>query len=117
MEGSVNVVLENPVLGILAILVAILGIGRLTRAIVHDDFPPAVWWRIKWEDWTHGGPWTKLFTCWWCLSFWVALACIGWFLLIDVHEFFMWSWWIFWGALALSYVATMIIVRDEPGEE
>jgi len=101
---------------VLAIIVAIVGVARLTRVIVHDDFPPAVWWRIKWATWTKDGPWAKLFLCWWCLSFWVALACIGWFLLIDLHEFWLWSWWIFWGALALSYLATMLIVRDEPKE-
>ena len=109
-------VLENPWIALLAILVAVVGVARLTRAIVHDDFPPFVWWRIKWSTWTNDGPWSKLFLCWWCLSFWVALTCIGWFLLIDVNAFFLWSWWIFWGGLALSYVATMLIVRDEPKE-
>jgi undecaprenyl pyrophosphate phosphatase UppP len=100
----------------LAIIVAIVGVARLTRVIVHDDFPPAVWWRIKWATWTKDGPWSKLFLCWWCLSFWVALVCIGWFLLGDVHPIFAWSWWIFWGGLAVSYLATMLIVRDEPRE-
>jgi undecaprenyl pyrophosphate phosphatase UppP len=101
---------------VLAIIVAVVGVARLTRAIVHDDFPPFVWWRIKWSTWTKDGPWAKLFHCWWCLSFWVALVCIGWFLLIAVHAFFLWTWWIFWGGLALSYLATMLIVRDEPKE-
>ena len=100
----------------IAIIVAIVGVARLTRAIVHDDFPPFVWWRIKWSTWTKDGPWAKLFHCWWCLSFWVALVCIGWFLLTAVHVFFLWTWWIFWGGLALSYLATMLIVRDEPKE-
>lgn len=111
-----TVALDNIWIALLAILVGVVGVARLTRVIVHDDFPPAVWWRIKWATWTHDGPWAKLFLCWWCLSFWVALVCIGWFLLIDVAAFFMWSWWIFWGALALSYAATMLIVRDEPKE-
>lgn len=112
-----SVVLDNPWIAILAILVGILGVGRLTRVMVHDDFPPATWWRMTWDKITHDGPWSKLFHCWWCLSFWVALVAIGWFLLTDVHPVFLWSWWIFWGALALSYVATMVIVRDEPGDE
>ncbi len=110
-------VMQNPLLAVLAILVGIVGVARLTRVIVHDDFPPAVWWRIKWAEITHDGPWKMLFYCWWCLSFWIALVCIGWFLLIDIHPAFMWSWWIFWGALALSYVSTMLIVRDEPNQE
>ena len=111
-----NAVMENPLLAVLAILVGILGVGRLTRVIVHDDFPPAVWWRMKWSEITKDGPWSKLFLCWWCLSFWVSLTCVGWFLLVDIHPAFQWSWWIFWGSLALSYVATMVIVRDEPNE-
>lgn len=104
-------------LAFLTIAIAVLGVGRLTRVIVHDDFPPAVWWRMQWSKWTKDGPWAKLFLCWWCLSFWIALVCIGWFLLADVSPFFLWSWFIFWGALALSYAATMVIVRDEPGDE
>lgn len=25
----------------------------------------------------------------------------------------MYAWWVFWGGLALSYAATMVIVRDQ----
>src|SRR5687768_8992 len=95
-------------------LVAILGVGRLTRAIVHDDFPPSVAFRIWWSTITHDGPWAKLFLCWWCLSFWVALFCIGWFIVGWYVVWIAWTWWIFWGALALGYAAAMVIVRDEP---
>lgn len=112
-----NAVMENPLLAVLAILVGLLGVGRLTRVIVYDDFPPAVWWRIKWAEITHDGPWKKLFTCWWCLSFWVSLGCIAWFLLADLNVVILYAWWIFWGALALSYAATMIIVRDTPKDQ
>lgn len=106
---------EIPV-AVLAMVVAVLGVARLTRAIVYDDFPPSVWWRIKWSEWTNDGPWSKLFLCWWCLSFWVALACIGWFLVGLLVPWIAWAWWIFWGALALGYLATMVIIRDEPKE-
>jgi undecaprenyl pyrophosphate phosphatase UppP len=110
----VTAALDNIWIALLAIVVGVVGVARLTRAIVHDDFPPSVWWRMQWSKWTNDGPWAKLFLCWWCLSFWVALVCIGWFLLIDVAPFFLWSWWIFWGGLALGYLAAMLIVRDEP---
>ena len=106
---------ETPVF-LAAFFIAALGVGRLTRAIVHDDFPPSVWWRITWARITNDGPWNKLFTCWWCLSFWVALFCIGWFIAGWYVVWLAWAWWIFWGGLALGYVATMIIVRDEPNE-
>jgi|SRR5690606_4682656 len=106
----------NPWVALLAIAVGVLGVGRLTRAIVYDDFPPSMWWRQTWARWTHDGPWLKLFTCWWCLSFWLALICVGWFLLTDLHPAVMYAWWIFWGALALGYVAAMVIERDTPRE-
>lgn len=101
-------------IGVIAILVMILGVGRLTRVIVHDDFPPAMWWRDVWRSLTNDGPWSKLFLCWWCLSFWVALVSIGWFIAGLFVVWIAWTWWIFWGALAVSYAATMVIVRDEP---
>lgn len=104
---------QHPLIAVAAILTTILGVGRLTRVIVHDSFPPAVWWRITWARITKDGPWVKLFTCWWCLSFWVTLVCIGHAWLSGLA----WHWWLFWGALALSYVAAMVIARDEPAEE
>jgi hypothetical protein len=117
MEGLVSVVLVNPWLAILAILVGIFGVGRLTRAIVHDDFPPSVWLRMTWDKITKDGPWAKLFHCWWCLSQWIALLCIVHFLLTDLALWVLWSWWIIWGSLALGYIATMVVVRDEPSDE
>jgi hypothetical protein len=106
---------EIPVAAI-AILTAIFGVARLTRAIVHDDFPPSIWWRMTWSRWTKDGPWSKLFLCWWCLSFWVALFCIGWFIIGLLVTWIAWAWWIFWGGLAIGYLATMVIVRDEPND-
>lgn len=108
--------LENPWVAILAIVVGLFGVARLTRVVVYDDFPPAVWWRNTWSAWTHDGPWAKLFTCWWCLSSWVAAVCIVWFLLTDLHPVIMYAWWIVWGALALGYAAAMVIVRDSPAD-
>lgn len=97
---------------VLTVLVALVGVARLTRVVVHDDFPPAMWWREMWAMWMNDGPWAKLFNCWWCFSFWAALACIGWYIGGLYVVWIAWAWWIFWGALALGYVATMLIVRD-----
>lgn len=106
---------------ILAVAVIILGPARLTRVIYYDSFPPMVWLRIKWDDLTEGKPgmlgqWNKLLHCPWCLSFWVTLGCIGWMVGGWYVTWLMWAWWVFWGALAASYVGTIIIVRDEPEE-
>lgn len=109
---------------VIAILVGILGVARLTRVIVFDTFPPAVWWRIRWDRMVpkeKGGwfeLWNKLFHCWWCLSMWVALACIAWWVwLTPLHVAWALAWWVFWGALALGYIATMVIVRDDPNSD
>lgn len=110
-----NIFTQLPTLAvvILAILSAIAGVGRLARIITYDDFPPAVWWRITWAKITDDGPWTKLFTCYWCLSPWIMAVCIGWYFWGTVVEPIAWAWWIFWGWLALSYLAAILVNHDE----
>ena len=116
-----NLVLPDMFIAVIALSVGLLGVARLTRVIVYDDFPPAAWVRIQWDKLVppRRGPWWRawntLFHCWWCMGMWVALACILWWaFLIPLHPAWMYAWWVFWGALALSYVATMVIVRDTP---
>ncbi len=117
METLIEVSWETLPVIALTIAVAVLGVARLTRAIVYDAFPPAMWWRERWEIWTRGGPWAKLFTCWWCLSFWIAGACVGWYIASLYFAWAAWAWWIFWGSFALAYLAPMVIVRDgDPGD-
>jgi hypothetical protein len=99
---------------ILAAIVAVLGVGRLTRVIVHDAFPPSAWLRAKWDDLTGENDWNKLFHCWWCMSFWVTALCFGHFLLGFLAVWIAWTWWLFWGGLAVSYLAAIVISRDEP---
>lgn len=104
---------------LIAAVVAVLGVGRWSRVIVHDDFPPSQWVRQKWADWTvkhdHKG-WTNLLYCWWCFTPWLMLFAIAWFALTfeDGWEWTAWVWWLFWGWGALSYVASIIMARDEP---
>lgn len=101
---------DQPLLVVLAILTAAFGVGRLSRVAVHDDFPPAVWARIQWDKLTRDGSWSKLAHCWWCATPWIMAPCLAWGYFTSLH----WSWWAFWGWLALSYLATIIIARDEP---
>lgn len=119
-----NLVLGDGFIAVLAMIVGVLGIARLTRVLVYDTFPPAVWLRIQWDRLVppeKGGWWSlwnKLLHCWWCLSMWVSVACIlWWWLLIPLHPAWLYGWWVFWGALAASYVATMVIVRDDPNSD
>lgn len=112
----ITVTWENIPLILLTLAVAALGVGRLTRVVVYDDFPPTKWWRERWAIWTLDTGWESLFACWWCFSFWAAAACLGWWIAGLFFVWAAWSWWIFWGVFALAYVAPMIIVRDTPGD-
>lgn len=97
------------VLWILAFIVGSLSAGRITRLLVHDDFPPVVWFRIKWDDKTDGNGWNKLFHCHFCLSFWTVLPIGAWAWLSELHA----SWWVFNTIMAATYVVPMIVERDQ----
>jgi hypothetical protein len=106
---TLETVLKDAVLAI----VAVLGVGRATRLLTYDDYPPVVWLRLHWAKLVRYGPWQKLVTCGWCASPYIAAGCIGWYLLADGTGW-AWTWWFVWGALALSYAAVMVMVRDDP---
>lgn len=111
-----NIPLDQPLLVILALATAAFGVGRLSRILTYDAYPPAMWLRRKWLDLTRNretndnGPWGKLAICQWCATPWIMAICIAWGWFSSLH----WSWWVFWGWLALTYVASIIIARDEP---
>lgn len=105
-----------------AAVVAVLGVGRLSRLITYDAWPPSAWVRLLWANLTTGARfqkifgtgWDKLFFCQWCMTPWLMLGCVLWGVGTGLGP----VWWIFWGTLALAYVASMVVVRDEPsGEE
>lgn len=102
---------------LLALLTIVLGVGRMARLVTHDAFPPAAavrqWWTARTAK---HYDWTILFFCFWCLTPWIMAVALGWFALTFVHVAFAWAWWIFWGWLALSYVASMVVARDEPAD-
>lgn len=94
---------------VFATVVAVVGSARVTRLIVADEYPPSIWVRMKWDQITHDGPWAKLVHCPWCASPYVFAVCFAWAVLSDLH----WSWWVFWGWLAGSYLAAMVTHWDE----
>ena len=108
-----NIDYTNPWTLFLAILTAVLGVGRLVRVITYDDFPPTIWARMTWDRLTNDGPWAKLAHCFWCATPWIMLVAMvwGWFAL---GTDWAWTCWAFWGWMALSYVSSMIVARDEP---
>lgn len=100
---------------IAAAFVVILGSGRLARLITQDSWPPAAHFRAFWDRITNDGPWSTLVHCHWCMAPWTTALCIGWFGLGTLATPIMIAWWVFWGWLALAYVASIIVAYDDPG--
>lgn len=92
-----------------AVIVGTVSVARLTRLITQDSFPPSAWLRAKWDEVTGDGSWSVLAHCHWCLSVWITPAILLWGWLSDLHV----AWWLFNGWMAASYVAAMIVERDE----
>lgn len=92
-----------------AVIVGIVGTGRIVRLVTADEFPPSVWLRIKWAEITHDGPWSKLFNCLWCFAPYAVGANMAWAYFSGLH----WSWWLFNGWMAASYAVSWIVFHDE----
>lgn len=120
-----------------AFLLGVIAIARATRLVTADDWPPIAWVRDRWELATAyrdgegkplrdnrgdlvPGPWTKLLTCPFCFAPYptaVALAAAIWadIWTPDLTTFGGW-WWTFAVWAAASYLAAMLVVRDEPAD-
>lgn len=94
---------------VLAFTAAVLSVGRLTRLVTQDTWPPVAWWRTKWDDWTEDSGWNDLFHCPFCLAPWIAAVILAWGWLTDLH----WTWWAFNLWLAISYLASILVYHDE----
>jgi len=93
-----------------AVATGIVSVARLTRLGTHDKFPPAVWLRLRYMNLTRNGEWSALAECPFCLAPWLMLGVGLWGYLSGPD---LW-WWLFNGWLAASYVASMVVLRDEP---
>jgi hypothetical protein len=91
-----------------AVVVGVLASARLTRLLVVDDYPPAVWARQRWHHVTREGSWAELVDCPYCAAPWVTLPVLMTAVLSDLHP----AWWLFCGWLAASYVASMVVAYD-----
>jgi hypothetical protein len=100
---------DDPLVLVAAVVVGIVGVARLVRLAVDDDFPPVVWLRVRYITWAKGG-WETLPTCAFCMAPWITLVALAWAVASDLH----WTWWAFFGWLAASYASSMIVVRDTP---
>lgn len=100
----------DPLVVVAAAVVGVVSVGRLTRLLTQDTYPPVAWLRSQWSRLTKDGDWADLATCPFCAAPYIAAVILAWGVLSGLH----WSWWIVNGWLALSYVAAMLVVRDTP---
>lgn len=59
------------------VLCDVLATARLTRLATRDYFPPTRDLRLNLIRRGRGSDWALVWTCAWCLSFWVALIVLG----------------------------------------
>jgi hypothetical protein len=94
---------------VLAAVIAVFGTARVTRIATFDAFPPAEWIRVRVLALV-AETWGKVVTCLWCAQPYVAAICLAWAYYSDLH----WSWWAFWGWMALSQAGSTLLSYDEP---
>lgn len=97
----------------IAAILSVFAVGRVTRLIGFDDYPPMIWVRTRYlallpEE----SAWGKLVECAFCIAPYVsALYLLGAYLVgYNAGE---WYWWLVqWGAL--SYAAAILVAYDQP---
>src|SRR5438552_3028035 len=130
---------------LLAYLLGTLAVARAVRLITADAWPPMqnlrTWWEVKQANrdgaraysnvrsgprhlldprsWSTG--WGPLLTCPFCCAPYVTAAALTWVIAAGVWEpdLGTWAGWFWVGSVwaSVSYLAAMIVVRDEPAEE
>lgn len=102
-----------------AAVIGVLAVGRATRLLTHDDFPPVK--RLRTWYVTHTDEWSGLMTCPFCLAPWLMLVDLTWAVWcradlgpIDTNLAWSDAWWFANGWFAFSYLSSMLVVRDEP---
>lgn len=108
---------DSPWALLLAAVVGVLAVGRATRLITHDSFPPAERFR-EWGGNRLGDAYGLLVECPWCMAPWLTLVDLIWAVAgtVDVDTISGTIWWLCNLWFALAYVVSMIVVRDEPPE-
>lgn len=92
-----------------AVIVGVLSVARTARLIGFDDFPPMVWVRVRLLA-VLGDTWGNLLTCPFCLAPYLATGMALWAWASDTNT----AWWVINGVWGLSYVASILVARDEP---
>lgn len=102
--------------GLAAVIVAVISIGRTARLLTYDDYPPVAWARTKVQHWLLSGDrrmrWVALTECPFCLAPYLAAGMLAWMWASDLH----WTWWLINGWWAMSYLSAILVARDEQPE-
>lgn len=102
-------------------VLAVLGVARATRLALYDAWPPVKWVRDRFLGWTDRGSdwragWAPLATCPFCAAPWFALVSLGWAWWSGLEGPWGVAWVAFHLWFSVSYLAAMVLVRDEPPE-
>lgn len=133
---------SSPLTLAVAGLLCVLGVARATRLWVYDAWPPVRWARDRFVAWAEQtvvkrdgkeGPgvprgypqltwragWAPLATCPFCVAPWFALGSIAWACWsgLSIITLAGEGWWLLHTWFAMSYLAAMVVVRDEPPED
>lgn len=118
--------MTDPLTLLAAVVVGTVAVARATRLVTSDAYPPVqalrMWWINATEvrgngTWREG--WSPLATCPFCFAPYAAAVNLTWALLAGLEWGPWWSsaWWVVNLWAAVSYLAAMIVVRDEPPED
>lgn len=111
----------------IAAVIGIVAVGRATRLVVHDDWPPMMGARV-WiirqlvERWGgRGETWSKIVTCPFCFAPYAAAVNLTWFLCsgaVDGRQGGLWAgaWWVVNVWAAIAYLSAILVVFDEPAD-
>ena len=92
-----------------AAVVGVLSVARTARFIGFDDFPPMTWLRVRLIA-LLGDNWGVLITCPFCLTPYLATGMALWAWASDTNTW----WWVINGVWGLSYLAAILVARDQP---
>lgn len=106
-----------------ALILGTIAVARATRLAVSDAYPPAVWVRERWVNATGSRArtrdWAPLLECPFCFAPYAAAVDLTWALVTGLEWGPWWAsaWWVVNVWAAVSYAASMLVVRDEPPAE
>lgn len=109
----------HPLVLLAAAVASVLAVARWTRLVTSDTYPPMVALRQRFRAAVSYGPWEDLVVCPWCHAPWPMLVSLlwAWFGGLDPESWSGGLWWLAHLWFALAYLASMVVVRDEPPED